>query len=296
MEGKPVAEALFPFPNEIREILRETLADGNQRWKEIPWTRNGGPAFILEGLAIPLADPPGAVSGAVLSVRVRERYEADLVARAAEASRRKQREILAIVRHDILNQLTILIGFLQFSEDFIDDPKLRDFLSREETAGTLIQHLTEFTREFQDMGLVVPGWFPVSTLIDSAKRPLKPGKVAIESEISGIEVFANPLVEKVFYTLMENALAHGGSLTRITLSAGQDGEDLVITCEDDGNGIPPDDRPLLFERGHGRNAGYNLWLAGEILSVTGGTLAEDSKPGEGARFRIRVPQGMWRTA
>lgn len=295
MEGKPVAEALFPFPDEIREILKDTLADGNQRKKEIPLTRDEGPAVILEGLAIPIEDSPGIVSGAVLTVQVRERYEADLVARTAEDSRLKQREILAIIRHDILNQLTILIGFLQFSEDFIDDPKLKDFLEREETAGTLIQHLTEFTREFQDMGLVVPGWFPVSTLIESAKRPLKPGKVAIESEIGGIEIFVNPLAERVFYTLMENALVHGGGLTRITHSARQDGGDLVITCEDDGNGIPPDERAMLFERGHGKNAGYGLWLAGEILSITGASLTENSMPGEGARFKIRVPQGMWRT-
>ncbi|MDD1715637.1 MAG: PAS domain-containing sensor histidine kinase [Methanolinea sp.] len=296
MEGKPVAEALFPFPIEIHEIHRETLADGKKRSKEIPWTRDEGPEAILEGLSTPIADPAGVVSGVVLSVRVRERYEADLVARAAENSRRKQREILAIVRHDILNQLTILIGFLQFSEDFIEDPRLKDFLAREETAGTLIQHLTEFTREFQDMALAVPGWFPVSTLIDSAKKPLKPGKVVIESDISGIEIFANPLVEKVFYTLMENALVHGGSLTRIALSARQEGGDLVITCEDDGNGIPPGDRALLFERGHGKNTGYNIWLAGEILSITGASLTENSMPGEGAKFAIRVPSGMWRKA
>ena len=58
-------------------------------------------------------------------------------------------------------------------------------------------------------------------------------------------------------------------------------------------GISPDQKESIFERGYGKNTGMGLFLAREILAITGITIAETGKPGKGARFEITVPAGMW---
>ncbi|HMK15616.1 MAG TPA: sensor histidine kinase, partial [Methanomicrobiales archaeon] len=58
--------------------------------------------------------------------------------------------------------------------------------------------------------------------------------------------------------------------------------------------VPPEEKELIFRRGTGRNTGYGLFIAREILSITGLSLTETGTFGEGARFEIRVPEGAYR--
>ena len=50
----------------------------------------------------------------------------------------------------------------------------------------------------------------------------------------------------------------------------------------------------IFKREYYRNTGYGLFLAAEILSITGLSICETGEPGSGARFEIRVPKGSYR--
>lgn len=74
----------------------------------------------------------------------------------------------------------------------------------------------------------------------------------------------------------------------------KNGDGLLLTYEDDGVGIAPNDRGRLFEQGFGRHTGFGLFLSREILSITGITIEENGTPGCGARFSIRVPHGAYR--
>jgi len=109
-------------------------------------------------------------------------------------------------------------------------------------------------------------------------------------------VFADQLITKVFYNLMDNAGRYGGKITTIRFSALKSGDDPLILCEDDGVGIPADEKEKIFERGFGKNTGLGLALSREILSITGITITETGEPGKGARFEMVVPDGMWRMA
>ena len=70
----------------------------------------------------------------------------------------------------------------------------------------------------------------------------------------------------------------------------------MIACEDDGVGIPTDEKEQIFDRAYGRNSGYGLFLAREVLAITGLGIRETGTPGEGARFEILVPHGLCRSA
>ena len=102
------------------------------------------------------------------------------------------------------------------------------------------------------------------------------------------------MLPRVFSTLMDNTVRHGGHATRVAISAREAAGDLIISFEDDGAGIPAEEKEQIFERGYGKNTGLGLFLAREILAITGIAIAETGEPGKGARFEIRVPEGMYR--
>jgi signal transduction histidine kinase len=110
-----------------------------------------------------------------------------------------------------------------------------------------------------------------------------------------MEVLADPLLEKVFYNLIDNALRYGGEkMTSIHVTSHEGNGNLVIAVEDDGNGISAGDKTLVFTKGFGKHTGLGLYLSSEILSITGITITEDGEQGKGARFEIIVPEGAWR--
>lgn len=68
----------------------------------------------------------------------------------------------------------------------------------------------------------------------------------------------------------------------------------MIWYEDDGGGIICEEKEKAFEKGFGKNTGLGLFLIREILSITGISILENGKPGNGVRFEIQFPFGKWR--
>ncbi|MDO8872062.1 MAG: PAS domain S-box protein [Methanoregula sp.] len=200
-----------------------------------------------------------------------------------------------ITRHDLLNQLTALRGYLELSRENVNDPVLSDFISKEEHIAGMIENLILFTRDYQDLGVNAPAWQNVNTVVGKAVKDLPLRDVRVDVDRTDPEVFADPLLERVFHNLVDNALRYGGEqMTGIRISSHERDTGLVIACEDDGVGISKGDKKHLFERGFGRHTGLGLFLSREILSITGITITETGEPGKGARFEITVPKGMYR--
>jgi signal transduction histidine kinase len=118
--------------------------------------------------------------------------------------------------------------------------------------------------------------------------------IALEIPGDPLEIYADPLLVKVFYNLFDNTRQHGGAVTRISISHRPAGTGLIITVADNGIGISADDKQHLFERGFGKNTGLGLFLSREILSITGISISETGTPGKGARFEIAVPERVFR--
>ena len=129
------------------------------------------------------------------------------------------------------------------------------------------------------------------SVITHAVEPLDIGSIQLYVEISGVEVFADPLMEKVFYNLVENAKRYGDTITSIQFSGLEGKEGYTIICEDNGVGIPDEFKTKIFNHEYFKHTGFGLNLSREILDITGITIAETGEPGKGARFEIRVPEG-----
>jgi signal transduction histidine kinase len=202
----------------------------------------------------------------------------------------------SITRHDINNQLTVLMGFLTILKKKQPDPALNDYFVKVSNAAQRISSMIQFTSEYEKIGVNAPTWQDCRTLADTAVKQATLGNVVVKNDLpAGAEVFADQLVVKVFYNLMDNAVRYGGKITTIRFSVQESGDDHVIICKDDGDGVVAEEKERIFERGFGKNTGLGLTLSREILSITGITIRETGEPGKGARFEIVVPNGAWRT-
>ncbi|MDD5023677.1 MAG: PAS domain S-box protein [Methanoregula sp.] len=209
----------------------------------------------------------------------------------------KQLNILSsVTRHDILNQLLALKGYLELSQDIFDDPKtLSEYIQKEQHIANTIDRQITFTRNYQELGVAAPAWQNVNANIKSAIMDLPMRAVRVDVDRTDLEIFADRLFEKVFYNLFDNALKYGGDqMTTIRISSQESDTYLVIVCEDNGVGITDEDKKHLFTRGFGKHTGLGLFLSREILAVTGITIIENGVPGKGARFEITVPKGEYR--
>jgi PAS domain S-box-containing protein len=206
----------------------------------------------------------------------------------------KMNLLSSITRHDILNQLTVLSGYLTLSEEFTSDEKLLSFIKKETAATERINQQITFTKEYQDIGVHAPQWQNIHDMIISAANLLDMSLVDLQVNLNDIEIYADPLSGKVFYNLLENAIGHGEKTSMIRFSARENGDKLTIICEDNGVGIDAETKKHLFVRGYGKNNGYGLFLIREILAITGISIIENGEPGKGARFEITVPNGAYR--
>ena len=221
--------------------------------------------------------------------------ELDLSRVAFEAANRKLNLLSSITRHDIFNQLTALLGYLDLTRARVSDPQTLALLDKgEQTANMIVRQIT-FTKNYEDLGVHAPIWQDVTMEIDAIRSQSTFGDVTIETKLDGIEVFADPLLEKVFQNLIDNSVRHGERLKHITFSTLPYASNAIaIVYEDDGVGIHGEDKERIFEKGYGKHTGLGLFLTREILAITGITIKESGTYGKGARFEILIPEGKYR--
>jgi len=203
--------------------------------------------------------------------------------------------LTSIMRHDITNQLTIMNGHLALLETKLPDNSFGEHFKKINTSAQRISSIIRFTKEYEQIGVNFPVWQDARTIVDTAAKDLLLGQVVVKNDLpTGMEVFADLLIVKVFYNLIDNAVRHGEKITTIKFSAEERGNDTIVMCEDDGVGVPADEKEKIFERGFGKNTGLGLFLTRKILDITGITISETGEPGKGARFEITVPKGAYR--
>ncbi|MDO9035103.1 MAG: PAS domain S-box protein [Methanoregula sp.] len=230
-----------------------------------------------------------------LENRVEERTaELRQVQEAYHQANKKLSLMSSITRHDILNQLTALQGCVQIMSEGLTDPKYKKLIELAERAGDTIFHQISFTKEYQEIGIKSPKWQNVGDTITHASHSLGFARIVKDPLIDKLEVFVDPLFERVVYTLIENTQRHGMHATEVHFSGKTTDSGLVILYEDNGIGIGNEDKERLFERGFGKHTGFGLFLSHEILAITGITIRETGEPGQGVRFEINVPKGAYR--
>ncbi|MEN6396448.1 MAG: PAS domain S-box protein [Methanoregula sp.] len=214
---------------------------------------------------------------------------------ALKRTNKKLSMLSTITRHDIKNQLTGFVGYLQLvSEEAPDDPSLHAHINKLMECSDSINRQIDFTRSSEDPGRLRAEWYEIQEGILDAAGQLSLDGITLDPGRAGISIYADPLINKVYYNILENSIRHGGHVTAITVTEVETDNGLVIRYSDNGVGIPESEKEHIFSQGHGYNTGLGLFLIREILATTGITITETGTPGTGARFEILIPKGTYR--
>jgi PAS domain S-box-containing protein len=201
----------------------------------------------------------------------------------------------SMTRHDVLNQLMVVSGSLELASYGLQEPELLQHLTRAQTAAKNIQRQITFSREYDNLGATAPTWQRVSAVIHRAFFELYAEAITLDLPQDTIEVFADPLFEKVFFHLFNYAYKYGEKVTRIAISYQYTATGLILTVADNGIGISPDDKTHLFTRSSGNERAQGLFLAQKILEITGLTIRETGEYRKGTCFEIIIPMDGFRT-
>lgn len=242
--------------------------------------------------------------------RVAESFNS--MATQVEATQAAQRDLVANVSHDLKTPLTAISGWSQALLDgAADTPAERQMAA--ETIHNETGRMSRMVNDLLDLARLEAGQFQL------ALRPVELG--AILSDVyraqaalargrnvaMTLDAPPTPPVQgdadrlaQVFTNLVDNALTYtpaGGSV-HLAVRAGDgyvEGE-----VADDGQGIPEEELPRVFERFYRldksrvredgrRGSGLGLAIVNELVTAHGGTVTVASEPGRGSTFVVRLP-------
>lgn len=206
-----------------------------------------------------------------------------------------------VVRHDIRNDIAVVLGWAQNLEAHID-AEGKDSLARVIQKSHHIIELTETAREFVDS---------LSSDEDIELKPIDLATV-IETELATVRntnpeahfrvtgtipethVQANEMLSSVFRNIFENAIRHTDEQTpEITLVCEEAHELVRIKIADNGPGIPDEQKAEIFGKGEkgleSPGTGIGLYLVHTLVTQYGGEVwVEDNEP-TGAIFVVELP-------
>ena len=239
----------------------------------------------------------------------RSNQEREHLLRELEAANRAKDEFLAMLGHELRNPLSPIVTALQLMKMRGDARTLRE----QEVIGRQVDHLLRLVDDLLDVSRIARG------KIDLRKEPVEIANVlakavemasplfeqhhhrlTIDVQPQGLRCVGDPVrLAQVVSNLLTNAARYTPPGGDVQLAAQRDGDEIVIRVKDNGNGIPPEMLPRLFDlffQGH-RNTeqvsgglGLGLALVKNLVEQHGGSVSVHSDgPQRGSEFVVRLP-------
>jgi PAS domain S-box-containing protein len=200
----------------------------------------------------------------------------------------------SVTLNDIQNAVFSLSGFLTLEKNARVEEQAKKYLEKEEESVRKIIKSLAFAKSYQDLGINPPQWQNVNHSFILGISHLDFSSIRRTVNLDNLEIYADSLLERVFFTIADNVLRHAKTATEVRLGYQVVRDGMVIFFEDNGNGIPEAIKEKIFERGFGKQKVMELFLVREILSITGITIKETGTFGKGTRFEMFVPKGAYR--
>lgn len=213
---------------------------------------------------------------------------------ALQESNKKLHVFTSIARHDIQNKITVLLGYLGRTRKAVSDPRLIEYLERLEQAAKAIRIEINLTRDFKDLGANPPEWQNVRSVVGLAARSYTGSPLEIVTDLPDVEIYADAQFNHVFDRLLEFASGDGETPFMVRIHTVRGDGTLRVIVEDNGPGIPREEKEHLFDLKGDDSGRRGLFIAREILSITGISLEETGEPGTGSRFEIGIPETDFR--
>ena len=281
----------------FREALASFVADDAERRRVEIESPEGVFAAIEVRLSAVRED--GELESVVATVRdvsERSRYEEQLERRT------EQLEVLnRVVRHDIRNDMTVVLAWLEELEDHVDDAGRRS-LQRVLRASEHVVELTDIAREHVE---VVVGERDVDRRpvrlaevlgeeVERRRESYPDATIDLETPLPETAVLADDMLSSVFRNLVNNAVQHNDTDTPVVTVTATEAEDTVtVRVADNGPGIPDDQKEQIFGKGDrgldSPGSGIGLYLVHTLVEGYGGSVHVTDNDPEGAVFVVELP-------
>lgn len=226
---------------------------------------------------------------------LRHQFEEQEAIQASLDFARKKLQMLNIITfQDIQNALFSMSGFLSLVEEQVTGEKEKEYLALSIQQLEKTERLLHAAKHYQDLGMAPPAWQNVMDVFLFAVSHLDLSHLSRDLHLEELFIFADPLLEDAFFSILENIPIHSTSATLYRAWYEERGDEVCIIIEDNGPGIPAEKKDEIFSRESGINKGLGLFLSQEILAITGITCTERGEYGTGARFEILVPKGKYK--
>ncbi|MFL7961429.1 two-component system, NtrC family, sensor histidine kinase KinB [Pseudomonas sp. NFIX10] len=295
--GQGLGEALGRL--ELDEELHLVLRGGTlERAPEDLSIEVDGESRVLTYSLTPVSHTQGHILGAVMVLhdvteqRAFERVRSEFVLRAS---------------HELRTPVTgmhMAFGLLQERLHFPPESREADLLNtvteEMQRLMQLINDLLNFSRYQNGLQKLTLAPCSIDDLLEEARL-----RFAEQAQAKGIELLVaiqGPLprlhadaaqLDRVLDNLIDNAMRHTGEDGQIRLQARRHGERVIISVEDNGEGIAYGQQGRIFEpfvqvgRKKG-GAGLGLALCKEIVQLHGGRMGVYSRPGQGTQFYMAL--------
>jgi PAS domain S-box-containing protein len=205
--------------------------------------------------------------------------------RELKAQNERLEAFTGVVSHDLRNPLSVAKGYIELLGDDIDRDELELIDSALDRMGILIDDLLRLARE----GRAIDDPAPVSltAVAAAARNTVDTGDATITIE-DDIQFMADESrFQQLVENLMRNAVEHGDGGETLTVGALPDEPGFYV--EDDGPGIPPEDREAVFSpttSESGPGLGLGLAIVSEVVEAHGWEIAVVESATAGARFEV----------
>ncbi|RKH59057.1 hybrid sensor histidine kinase/response regulator [Corallococcus llansteffanensis] len=310
-------ECMERYPR-LAELPRELALKG---WASVPLV-SGGRVFGVLGLGFGDARDFDAAERAFMMTVGRQcaqaldrarLYDEERGARsAAEAASRAKDAFLATVSHELRTPLTSILGWSQMLRQGLlgEDKRQRAVEAIERNARAqrqLIEDLLDISRIANGRLRLEPVPLELGRVVDAALDAVRPTALARELTLDvsvdpdGVPLFGDPdRLQQVVWNLLANAIKFTPPGGRVSVSARARDEGAELVVKDDGEGIPADFLPFLFQRfqqadtgvsrQHG-GLGLGLSIVRHLVELHGGTVSAASEgQGQGSTFTVFLPR------
>ncbi len=200
-----------------------------------------------------------------------------------------------VVRHDTMNQVGVIHGYSELiASGHLKSEDVARYGDRIKEAVKYIERQFNYAADYQNLGRSDPAWQWMQLVLAKAKTSGASEGLDVRSELGPLSVLADPMLEKVFSILMSNSRKHGKGATNVSIGYRVEEGRCVVTYEDDGVGIPADLKGAVFERDFNPQGSMGLYVASQIMLLSGGSIREVGGEGSGARFELVFPENGWK--
>ncbi|WP_440770775.1 PAS domain S-box protein [Natronorubrum sp. DTA28] len=251
--------------------------------------------FIVSSLAVNDLDPEALTLARILAANAeaaldRAARESELADRSRELERQNDRleAFASTVSHDLRNPLTLAAGQLENVAEHVDEDgkrHLEEIGWALDRMDELVENVLELARSGQR--LTETAAVDLDAVLDQAHRAVDPTlEVVQEGSLPTVDGDESRL-RALFENVLRNAREHVGDDVTVTVTATGDG----FAIEDDGPGIPADERDAALEWGYSTAAegtGFGLAIVSEVVEAHGWSIALEESASGGLRIAVSV--------